>query len=372
MDAGGVGVLNLHNNAAFTVNGGWLDVGTNGSSGAVNIDGNAVINVNNANKIDIADGNGSSGALSQTSGTINGSGEVWVGNNTGNGVYNMNGGLLNTGDWLFVGRNATGVFNMNGGTVNTQGHNLGIGGTGASGNGTWNQNAGLVWATGGVVLAWDWGGGPAQVGTMSLSGGTVQAPWISTWASPGNGTGTVYFNRGVLQAGANNADFLTSNNNYVQAGGAIIDTNGYNIAFNTGLVPDPALNGAADGGLTKNGAGTLALNGAATNTTAPNPVSSSYTGPTVVNAGTLLLTGGLTTTSGIHVKSGATLGGDGPVSAVVLDVGATLAPGYTFTNALEVGNSQPASLITSAARPSLSSFPIARQRATTRSQLPAI
>ena len=61
----------------------------------------------------------------------------------------------------------------------------------------------------------------------------------------------------------------------MQAGGAIIDSAGHTVSINQAL-----LDGTGGGGLTKLGAGTLYLNGANT-----------YTGPTLVNAGTLGGTG---------------------------------------------------------------------------------
>ena len=64
---------------------------------------------------------------------------------------------------------------------------------------------------------------------------------------------------------------LTSAN--VRAGGAVINTNGFNVAISQSLAHDPT-GPATDGGLVKNGAGTLTLNGA----------SLSYTGVTTVNA----------------------------------------------------------------------------------------
>ena len=46
---------------------------------------------------------------------------------------------------------------------------------------------------------------------------------------------------------------------YVKAGGAIIDSNGFNIGALLPLLHDPALGGTPDGGLTKLGGGTLSL-----------------------------------------------------------------------------------------------------------------
>ena len=64
----------------------------------------------------------------------------------------------------------------------------------------------------------------------------------------------------------------------VQLGGAIIDTTGFDVTANQPLVHPAALGATVDGGLRKNGAGTLTLLSA-----------NSYTGPTIVNGGVLQL-----------------------------------------------------------------------------------
>ena len=98
----------------------------------------------------------------------------------------------------------------------------------------------------------------------------------------GDATCTIDFNGGTLQALATASSLtqqiflpapIVAN---VQAGGAVIDSNGNNIAITANLLHDPALGASPDGGLTKNGGGTLTLSG-----------SDAYTGPTTVNAGTL-------------------------------------------------------------------------------------
>ena len=87
---------------------------------------------------------------------------------------------------------------------------------------------------------------------------------------------------------------------HVSTNGAIVSTEKlpagatYTIAQN--LLTDPALNGAADGGFTKRGAGTLALSGANT-----------FTGPTRVEGGLLSITGGDAVSSDIAVSDGAAL-----------------------------------------------------------------
>jgi autotransporter-associated beta strand protein len=168
-------------------------------------------------------------------------------------------------------------------------------------------------------------------------------------------TNVIDFNGGVLRAGTNNPAFLPQFNfttNAVQAGGAIIDDGGFAIAINGPLIHDPALGTTLDGGLTKLGNGTLTLGSFVAN------VQQTYTGPTMINAGTLVLVSSITNSASIYVGSGAalnipvgsfsvaggrTLWGNGLVSGnfttIAIGNGATLAPGSNSIGALTFSNS---------------------------------
>jgi autotransporter-associated beta strand protein len=127
-----------------------------------------------------------------------------------------------------------------------------------------------------------------------LNGGVLNSGVIGVSWSTATGQGRFYFNGGKLIP--NTDDFvpdstvalLVGQSSYmqnlnqvvVQAGGAIIDTDGHKITIAQNLEHDPNAGApAVDGGLTKLGAGTLILKG---------PGASTYTGPTAVNVGTLV------------------------------------------------------------------------------------
>ena len=87
-----------------------------------------------------------------------------------------------------------------------------------------------------------------------------------------NATGTLNFNGGVLRGTLSNANFLTVDSATVQAGGAILDTQGYDLTVSQPL--------AGPGGLTKRGTGRLKLSGAL-----------AYLGSTKVESGILEIPG---------------------------------------------------------------------------------
>jgi autotransporter-associated beta strand protein len=166
-------------------------------------------------------------------------------------------------------------------------------------------------------------------GVVDLDGGTLTCTRVGTAtanasAAATGSTATFNFNGGTLKARANSTTFFQGNAGtppipiaaFVKAGGAIIDTDGFNTTALEPLQHDSALGVTPDGGLTKNGAGVLTLTGA-----------SSYTGPTVVNGGTLLVNGSIGTTA-VSVESGGTLGGTGNIgNNVTVKSGGTVTAG---------------------------------------------
>ena len=151
---------------------------------------------------------------------------------------------------------------------------------------------------------------------------------MTTGQVAGGTSGTFHFNGGALLPTQDNTAFFSGLGTAdAQAGGARIDTNGFNVTVAQNLVHDTSTNAAAtDGGLTKGGTGTLMLLGAST-----------YTGPTQVNAGMLAITGSLQGTGGVTVAGGATLAGTGRVAgAVQVQAGGTLVAGLNGAGVLTV------------------------------------
>lgn len=196
-------------------------------------------------------------------------------------------------------------------------------------------------ANAGVLQFGQSNGSLAATGTFNLDGGTLTLAQIIEGGGTNN-TSTFNFNGGTLKAKAGtslNGTFLqgidTAN---VRNGGAVIDTNGQALTIAQAL-NHSAIGGdnAIDGGLTKNGSSTLTLTGTST-----------YTGATKVNVGTLILSaaGTIDNSSGVTVASSATfstaaktsgytvkgLAGAGTVTgllnqAITLSSGGILAPG---------------------------------------------
>ncbi|MBN2217352.1 MAG: autotransporter-associated beta strand repeat-containing protein [Pirellulales bacterium] len=162
------------------------------------------------------------------------------------------------------------------------------------GDGTWNQNGGTTTCANAVVVSeydyWDESDITPGVGALNLNGGTFACPGMMVRANSDvvTGTaGTVNFNGGTLKATGDSSDFFTivdpgitptaTLTLKVQAGGAVIDTDTYNVTISNPLAEDA---GSTGGGLTKLGEGTLTLTSSG----------HSYTGDTVVSAGTLSTT----------------------------------------------------------------------------------
>jgi autotransporter-associated beta strand protein len=181
------------------------------------------------------------------------------------------------------------TFRLSGGTVDAQfaagsvftaGHTTG-------GSGNFIQDGGIFDAGGREILNAYGATGTATInggtficgafrvgqatGTLNLNGGTLRANNLSH----GGGTTTVNFNGGTLQAKTNATIFVptTLTNTVIRAGGAVIDSNGFNVTIAHALTED---GGSPGGGLTKNGTGILDLTGVNT-----------YTGVTTINAGTV-------------------------------------------------------------------------------------
>ncbi len=281
--------------AVFTMTGGTLTTGDN---------------------IGLADGSGTgNGTFNQSGGSATDGNELWVGNNIGSvGTVNLTANAnLTVNNWLAIGRNgSTGVINMTNNAVLTKagGNVITFAGlTGSSANGTLNQSGfstvncanNDIWLPEDGTGTWNMSGSCTSIvaniefgrnpnpgiGTLNLNGGILSVNSLYL----GGGSGTLNFNGGTLQARAGNANFMNGVSGLLQAGGAIIDSQGFDITINSVLAD------GGGGGLTKVSAGMLTLLGANT-----------YVGPTIVGGGALVTTTASTATGAYTVNDGAGFG----------------------------------------------------------------
>ncbi|MGM4892603.1 autotransporter family protein [Tardiphaga sp. 839_C3_N1_4] len=264
-------------------------VGTNWSGGTTPIAGSSVnINTTSPNPTILGVGGPAVGTT----------GQIFVGNTTGSfgNLTIQNGSTLTSNGASLVigvagGSNGTVTVTGAGSQWITSGSQINLG---ASGNGTLNiQNGAAVVAQSGVTLGTFAGG----TGTLNINGGSTLE--TNNLSRAGVGTGQVNFDNAILRARINNnffiSGFLPGNLN-IAAGGLTVDTQAFTVGAGAGF--------SGVGGLTKIGAGTLNLR-----------VSSDYTGPTVIQAGTLALTGTGSISASSRVVADATFNVSGITAA---------------------------------------------------------
>jgi autotransporter-associated beta strand protein len=332
-DNGTIATNNISGTAQMNVHD-WVTIGRNGlgvvnmSSGQFNADTQPFV---------VGLWAGSQGVWNQSGGSLYVNQDIWIGQGAGAtnsyGTVNLTGGTITNTGWLAIGREAgQGILNISGGTMVKAGvgnnisiaHNSGASGqVNISGTGKFLCLSGETWVGENAAPgAWTMNGGTAVLGlvrlaenadaqgVMTLNAGSLTATEITT-GNTGASQRELDLNGGTLVAGMDNANFihdLTAAN--VQAGGAVIDTAGHTVSVNQALIGV-----GNDGGLTKNGNGTLYLNGVNT-----------YTNLTQVNAGTL---GGQGTIAGsVSVATGAGLApGTAAIGTLTVNGNLTLAAG---------------------------------------------
>ena len=268
---------------------------------------------------------------------VGGGGWLTANPGTNNLVQVDAGGLINNVGAITVGLDTNSVGNA---LVITNGGQIFSSGAGVVGKQP-GCNANSVTIGGGTGVS-QWllncqpltiGNDPAAINnSVSLFAGGVLTN-VST-VILGGVNSTLDFNGGTLAAGANgyliNTNSATVNaTNFVQVGGVVIDTVGFIVSNTLPLLQDPSSTG---GGLTKLGTGTLTLLGANT-----------YSGPTVVNAGTLTLGGNLSIASSptILVASGAVFDASGLSSPFAMGNSQTLSninSGAYLSGAIDVSS----------------------------------
>lgn len=307
----------------------WTIDGANRDTSILNLNG--IIRNNSANTSQIYDAT----VNLNSGGQLVGLTSIIVGTTTAN-----SGSILNVAGTVSVGAagsslilNNTGGISANstitlsnGGTINftdaTNANGIRFGATGANTNAltqhtsTLNLDGGTATVSR-IFVGGTYGtNGSSLAAVVNFNGGTLKAL---------NATNAAAFFQGFTQAATNSA----SSGGFVRAGGAKFDSNGFAITVGQALqsgVVGPAL----DGGLTLDD--TAVTKGSLTLT-----ATSTYTGATNVNSGTLIVNGNISTSSLTTVASGATIGGSGTVGALTINAGGFVNPGNS-PGILNTGN----------------------------------
>ncbi|MEA3207689.1 MAG: hypothetical protein QOE70_746 [Chthoniobacter sp.] len=329
---------------------------TVGDSGANNGNGTSTLTLgtgtNNiqADTINIGRGKGSSAGVVQFASQTAGSpGTVTITNKAGNGAANI---TIANGNTTATAGGAVGTLDLRGhvatvtaGTVLIGNANAGSNISGVSGTlnfdtGTFSVNTlsmGIKTAgsTGSAVAALNVSGGAFTVNTAFTLGSQATAGTASATLTLTGGTFTSFAD--ILDGGGATTSTITLN-----GATAILDLKGKSIggatpvdAFNlqAGTLQNLGEFNAGATALSKTTGGTVTLAG-----------TNSYTGPTNVTAGTLLINALQGSATGaVTVSSGATLGGTGVIGgSTTVQTGGNLKPGtsaglLTFNNNLTLG-----------------------------------
>jgi autotransporter-associated beta strand protein len=296
------GTLTLTSGGSITPTGNVVALSVSGATAVVNIAGTYT----SAGGAGVAI---NTGGILNTSGTLAFSGTgtqaLFLGTAGGSGTWNVTGGTVSINypaNGFGLGNGGVGTLNVSAGSVTTPGPNVLNVGHAASGTGNLNiSGTGLVTVNAGSGL-FRIGANATSTGTVNLDGGTLALG--RNVVTVAGSISTFNFNGGLLSAGLTSTTYLQGlTRANVRDGGALINTNGFDITVGQALLhSDLGGDLAIDGGLTKSGTGILTLSGANT-----------YTGATLVSNGKLQLNGNaapLTTlaTSGVTVEAAGTLG----------------------------------------------------------------
>ena len=239
--------------------------------------------------------------------------QIVLGYTTGSGTFNQYGGEAVASAYLYLGYNnssAKGFFNLYGGTL-TVSNTVYVG----------RYGTGELRVSGGHAIFEEKTLG-LTVGTFAGATGRVYLVngILATGRTRGvNGYSEFFFDGGTLAALASSTSFMTGLSlTEVRAGGAKIDTAGYNITVGQSLAHDTrGGEPAKDGGLTKLGAGTLTMTGTL-----------GFTGDLGADGGTLNLSGAT-----YSLASGSGLWGSGtlapPSGGLSVSSDGFVAPGDT-------------------------------------------
>jgi T5SS/PEP-CTERM-associated repeat protein len=352
---GGTGTLTLASGGVVSsANGGFIG-SILGSQGAVTVTGAGSSWINSGL---LSVGNDGTGALAVGNGGVVTSGLLTVGQSGAGTVTIGNGGVVSSG-LLTVGQFGTGTLTIaNGGNLITSIPGADIGNSVGSQGMVTVTGAGSTWTNSGLLSVGTNGAGTLTIangGAVSNTDGFIGFATGSQGAVTVTGAGSIWTNSGALFLGRFGAGAMTiANGGTVNVGGGagtvfVANQAGSTGTLSIGAVPgDPAaapgiLNAAALSFGT--GIGNLNFNHTATNYVFATPISgngavqqngpgttilsatSTYTGATAVNAGTLIVDGSIASSSLTTVSSGATLGGSGTVGSTIINSGGAFAPG---------------------------------------------
>lgn len=247
---------------------------------------------------------------------------------SGTGVLDVAGGFVTNASGILGGlAGSVGTATVSSGTWQNRGP-LYVGGTvsGNGGNGALTLTGGRVTSTLSLI-----GVNSTSVGNVTVTGGTWSNAGSLGVGTSGTGTLTISGSGGVggsvlvggtLSKGAAGTINLSAGGTLQIGTGSTGGALGTDVVNNGALVFDRLGTGTVGVGISGTGSVTLA-NSATIRMTG----TSTYSGPTTINAGTLLVDGALGSTS-VVVNAGGSLGGSGVIGgSVAVQAGGTLAPG---------------------------------------------